>query len=379
MVVDPRRDHSFRIPQPELTTRLGAPNACNGCHTDQDSRWASRMLDEGFPERVESRKHFGEVIAAGRSGDPAAEVDLVTLVDDLSQPAIVRATAANLLQRYSEESIPALVRALEDSSPLVRVMAVAGLSRLDLQRRKELLVPLLKDPVRLVRIEVARVLADLPGAQLEKANSELLARAISEYEEAQLSVAEMPWSHLNLGVLYTSRGEVERAIDEYRLAISKDQTFLPARVNLANLYNRLGRNREAEQQLRLAIRQNPAQGDLHYSLGLLLAEQERLPEAVEALGRAARLLPGRARVRYNYALTLQYLGRLPEAESALQQAYAADPRDPDIIYALAAFYLQKGDPVRAVPYAEQLVALLPGDPQPAQLLRQIREASSKQR
>ncbi|MGZ9074882.1 MAG: cytochrome c3 family protein, partial [Burkholderiaceae bacterium] len=32
MVVDPRHDHSFRIPRPDLTVETGAPNACNSCH-----------------------------------------------------------------------------------------------------------------------------------------------------------------------------------------------------------------------------------------------------------------------------------------------------------------------------------------------------------
>src|SRR5262249_43171447 len=28
MVIDPRHDHSFRIPRPDLSVRLGTPNAC---------------------------------------------------------------------------------------------------------------------------------------------------------------------------------------------------------------------------------------------------------------------------------------------------------------------------------------------------------------
>ncbi|MGI9243313.1 MAG: hypothetical protein ACR2RV_21120, partial [Verrucomicrobiales bacterium] len=36
MVVDPRRDHSLRIPRPDLSVKLGTPNACNQCHQDQD-------------------------------------------------------------------------------------------------------------------------------------------------------------------------------------------------------------------------------------------------------------------------------------------------------------------------------------------------------
>ncbi|MFW5830537.1 MAG: cytochrome c3 family protein, partial [Planctomycetota bacterium] len=36
MVVDPRRDHRFGSPRPDLTVRYGVPNACTGCHDDFD-------------------------------------------------------------------------------------------------------------------------------------------------------------------------------------------------------------------------------------------------------------------------------------------------------------------------------------------------------
>ena len=35
MVVDPRHDHSMRIPRPDLSVTLGTPNACNNCHRDK--------------------------------------------------------------------------------------------------------------------------------------------------------------------------------------------------------------------------------------------------------------------------------------------------------------------------------------------------------
>jgi hypothetical protein len=35
MGVDARRDHSMRIPRPDLTVQTGAPNACNACHADK--------------------------------------------------------------------------------------------------------------------------------------------------------------------------------------------------------------------------------------------------------------------------------------------------------------------------------------------------------
>ena len=41
MVVDPRHDHSFRVPRPDLSVTLGTPNACNDCHSDKPPQWAA--------------------------------------------------------------------------------------------------------------------------------------------------------------------------------------------------------------------------------------------------------------------------------------------------------------------------------------------------
>lgn len=40
MVVDPRHDHAMRIPRPDLSVKLGTPNACNDCHKDKKPSWA---------------------------------------------------------------------------------------------------------------------------------------------------------------------------------------------------------------------------------------------------------------------------------------------------------------------------------------------------
>jgi tetratricopeptide (TPR) repeat protein len=38
MAVDPRRDHSFRIPRPDLSVQLGTPNSCTGCHLGREDQ-----------------------------------------------------------------------------------------------------------------------------------------------------------------------------------------------------------------------------------------------------------------------------------------------------------------------------------------------------
>jgi len=51
MVVDGRRDHSFRIPRPDLTVATDSPNACNGCHTDETADWAAAAAENWFGQQ----------------------------------------------------------------------------------------------------------------------------------------------------------------------------------------------------------------------------------------------------------------------------------------------------------------------------------------
>ena len=46
MAVDDRHDHSFRVPEPQLTLELGTPNTCNQCHSDRDAAWAVAAMGD---------------------------------------------------------------------------------------------------------------------------------------------------------------------------------------------------------------------------------------------------------------------------------------------------------------------------------------------
>src|SRR3954469_5825250 len=45
MVIDRRHDHSLRIPRPDLSAKLGTPNACNDCHSDKSAEWAAAAVE----------------------------------------------------------------------------------------------------------------------------------------------------------------------------------------------------------------------------------------------------------------------------------------------------------------------------------------------
>jgi predicted CXXCH cytochrome family protein len=371
MGVDPRHDHSLRVPRPDLSVALGTPNACNMCHADQTAEWSVEAVARWYGPDRRQEFRYGEVFAAARAGDPGAVSGLSALAGDEQWPAIVRATALELLEPYGPAAFAAIALATRAGEPLVRAAAFAALDRVPPEQRLPVAAPGLTDPVRAVRVEAARALAGIPSERFDPGQRRAFEAALAEYRESQQATADTSAAHLNLGVLHGQRGELERAAESYRNALRMDADFLPAYFNLATLYNEMRRNADAERVLREGLERFPEEGELHYSLGLLLAEDQHLGEAADALARAADLLPHRARVRYNLALALQHLGRNAEAEAALLRAHEVDPRDPEIVRAAAIFYVQQANWERARTYAQRLVELAPGAPGPIQMLQRI--------
>ncbi len=373
MQVDPRRDHSFRIPRPDLSVSLGTPDACTACHADRTAAWASESLVERFGPRAETAApEFAAVFDSARRGETRAIAGLTSIVSDSDRPAILRATALELLSVYGPATAGPAIDAMKDGDPWVRATAARSLALVEPEKQIAVGAPLLTDPVRAVRIEAARVLAsaEIESPKLRRARDS----ALAEYVASQKAETDTPSGNLNLAILASAVGDHDEAIEWYLAAIELDPDFFPARANLAVLYGSLGRHTEAERLLREGIARDPDRGEFHYSLGLVLAESGRFESAAGHIGRAAELLPQRARVQYNHGLALQQIGELDGAERALLEATRLAPRDPEIVYALASFYVQAGNWERARVPAAQLVELTRGAPEALNLMRQIDRA-----
>ena len=123
--------------------------------------------------------------------------------------------------------------------------------------RVQLAFPLLQDPVLIVRMEAARILASVPMGDLPAAQRRQLAAAGKEYIAAQLANAERPEAQTNLGNFYAAQGERLPAIDAYRTALELAPYYVPAYVNLADFYRRLGQEDDALELLQRAVQENP--------------------------------------------------------------------------------------------------------------------------
>jgi HEAT repeat protein len=108
---------------------------------------------------------------------------LLELAANPAAPAIIRASAATLAQPYANPDTLLATRALlQDKDPSVRIAALGMLVTADTPNRVLSASPLLADPILGVRIEAARILADLPDSQIPESRRVARRTALQEYE-----------------------------------------------------------------------------------------------------------------------------------------------------------------------------------------------------
>ncbi len=355
MIIDPRRDHSIRIPRPDLSVTLNTPNACNHCHAERDAHWAAAQVNEWYGHAPQGYQRFAEAFAAANTNAIDAPAELHAIVSDGGQPAIARATAlAQLnpsLDRVARDDVAA---GLRDGSALVRLGALESLNGTTLETRASLVPPLLADPVRALRIEAASLLAAVPAGQLSAEQNSALARAAEEYIESQRYNADRAEARVNLGSFYMLRGKPEQAIAEMKAAIRLNPNFVPAYADLADVYRVQGRDAEGETILRDGLKIAPRSAILHHALGLTLVRLKRKDAALAEFKQATTLDPANARFSYVYAVALDSMGKSDAALERLEKMLLTHPDNRDVLEALASIYSARGKMAMAKKYADQL-------------------------
>lgn len=378
MQVDPRRDHGFHIPRPDLTIDIDVPNACNRCHADESAAWARDQIVDWYGPIRPDDVHEAKAIAAGRANEPGSAAALAAVAGNPARSGILRATALHFLQTAdSAIAREASRNALADPEPLVRSLAVVNVAALATSMEDfEVLVPMLEDESRLVRTEAAVSLSRISPQRFSAPTASGKAAfeaALAEYLTGQHASADQPAAQMNLGVVAQNLGDDAAARGFYEQARRIEPAFVPARFNLAMLDATAGRSAAAEAGFREVIRLAPELYEARYSLGLLLAEDPaRLEDSATFLREAARGAPDNPRFQYNAGLAAQHLGRSGEAEGFLRAAVNLQPNDPEFRNALAIFYVQQARWDEALPQAERLRELAGENPEVVRFVESIR-------
>jgi len=132
----------------------------------------------------------------------------------------------------------------------------------------------------------------------------------------------------DLGLLFERKGDLAKALANYRKAIAAQPQKAVFHFNLANVLSKLGRNGEAEANYREAIRLRPAFAEAHNNLAILLLRVGRLHEAYREARRAVAIDGPRA-ATFNETLgrVLLALKSYPAAARAFRRALEEAGKD----------------------------------------------------
>lgn len=255
---DWRADHSFRIPRPDLSAQTGASDACTSCHEDQTADWAAARIAEWFPDNAHRGPHYGTTLAKGIDDPADAAPDLVRLSLDTTAPGLARATALWLLgQAEDAQATDQIAVLLSDPDPIVRAAATDAQRAAAPPALAQRLTPLLRDPVRNVRITTARTLLRLPPAALPAEALEPLRAAFAEMQAALLARSDYPETHLQMGGIALALRNMPAAATAFATATDLDPQLVDAWVMQARIASATQGPEAAKRILDQALAANP--------------------------------------------------------------------------------------------------------------------------
>jgi tetratricopeptide (TPR) repeat protein len=207
----------------------------------------------------------------------------------------------------------------------------------------------LSDEIRTLRARLAVDEAQaVPYSEEELAMFKQAAAAPANPEAEKKSIKELPSGSAELvaeAQTYFSEKQYDKAADDYRKILQRDENNSLVLGNLAAIEMEQGRLDDAEKHIKAAIAQNPDDAYNLSTLGSLKFRQEKYDEALDALGRAAKLDPQNPEIQNYLGVTLSHKGLRTQAETALRKAIQLDPNYAAAHNNLAVIYISEQPPL----------------------------------
>jgi tetratricopeptide (TPR) repeat protein len=180
-------------------------------------------------------------------------------------------------------------------------------------------------------------------------------RAMEEYRAViELSPTHV-WARNNLGVLY-QRGQYDEAIGKFGEALFRDPQHETARLNSGLVFLKIGDTDAALRQFRLLLTLNPRHVEGLIGLGRVYYEQGAVDQSLVQFREALSVDPQSATAHRFLGKALMKKGQFPEAVSAYRSAVEIRPRDAQLRYELAQVLDAQGKRPDAINELRRLLA-----------------------
>ena len=149
--------------------------------------------------------------------------------------------------------------------------------------------------------------------------------------------------YINLGNVFASIGDPEKAEPFFQQAITLDEDAGTAYYGLANLYFNKERYEEASKLYETAVRKGIDEADAYFMLGKSLERSDNGKLALPYLQRAAELAPDDLEARLAYGILLANMELFTEASEEFLFVISKDGDNADAHYNLGFLYAVSTD------------------------------------
>jgi len=198
-----------------------------------------------------------------------------------------------------------------------------------------------------------------PYTALAFARSLVWSDNITLYEDIVRKSPEKARARNNLGVLYAKKGELDKAIAQFRKALTLESEYPGPHKNLARaLYNK-GDIAGAIEEYRATIMANPKDFQAHRALAFIYRNQGLYDKSIREYRIVLSLVPWNTEARNNLANIYVVQGRYDEAIREYRKILADNPGKTQVYYNLALALERAGRTREAAYYYRKFLSLGP--------------------
>ena len=184
----------------------------------------------------------------------------------------------------------------------------------------------------------------LPRLQFGIAHAENgdLEGALEQYRIALEIEPKNSAAYSNIGLVYSDTGRPDQAVEYFQKALQLKPASFAARNNLGVAYSRMGLSGNAIDQFRESLALQPLQPGVHNNLGNEFRRMGRFDQAIAEYRKALALQPDNADAYNNIGVAYGQMGRADDAVANLLSALQIDPDNSSFHHNLSNAYRMKG-------------------------------------
>lgn len=320
MEVDARRDHSFVIPNAQISSLLSTPNPCLACHQEQDQEWLKDNIKTNS-----SSANWSLMRQSALNGE-----DVVADIREyfkLNQPVMRRsALLSSLAAAPTQQSFDFAKQQLDSADALIRRAALSSMADMPISVILPNALKLISDPVRSVRFEALSLL--LPNyQQLSDLDKQNIADVIAEYRQSLELNADSPEGQLAMANFAISQLDFDQAEQAFQQAYNIEPNSIPVLINFADFYRATNRDNQGRAFLEKAVALEPQHSGANFAYAMLLIRVQEKQAAMRYLETSTQQPDSSPYYHYVYAVGLNDNGQLEQARSVVTLALEKWPMD----------------------------------------------------